>query len=181
MRVRDPLSPKEWGSCQSHVRVCSNSNGCLIITADHFSLFTVILEEPYPEVMKRIRCRTGGRLRMDEVPGVEIMLRQKTISNSSPQVEFPRGCLESDVDAYLRVLFDSEPQLEKSSRALASPIIMLGPHGHQFDTNRPPVSLGPLPVLQPSGPQMADRKDLNETAINRRNDAISGVDKEGQQ
>nr|CAD7203918.1 unnamed protein product [Timema douglasi] len=110
------------------------NNGCLIITADHFSLFTVILEEPYPEVMKRIRCRTGGRLRMDEVPGVE--------------VEFPRGCLESDVDAYLRVLFDSEPQLEKSSRALASPIIMLGPHGHQFDTNRPPVSLRPSPVLQ---------------------------------
>nr|CAD7449303.1 unnamed protein product [Timema bartmani] len=110
------------------------NNGCLIITADHFSLFTVILEEPYPEVMKRIRCRTGGRLRMDEVPGVE--------------VEFPRGCLESDVDAYLRVLFDSEPQLEKSSRALASPIIMLGPHGHQFDTNRPPVSPRPSPVSQ---------------------------------
>ncbi|XP_063230691.1 uncharacterized protein LOC134535489 [Bacillus rossius redtenbacheri] len=111
-------------------------HGSLVISTAHFSLFTVILEEPYPEVMRRVRCRPGGRLRLDDVPGVE--------------VEFPRGCLAGDLDAYVRVLFDSEPSFGRGAeprdlRALASPIVMLGPHGHQFDTARPPVRVT-LPV-----------------------------------
>ena len=103
-----------------------------MIFAGHFSLFTVILEEPYPEVMKKIRCRRDGRMVLNEVPGVE--------------VEFPRGCLDQDLDAYIRVLFDTEPlgiRVERFShrrRALASPVIMLGPHGHQFKSSQPPVS-----------------------------------------
>ncbi|KAJ9591244.1 hypothetical protein L9F63_002209, partial [Diploptera punctata] len=115
----------------------SYRNGCLVIFAGHFSLFTVILEEPYPEVLKKIRCRRDGRIVMNEVPGVE--------------VEFPRGCLDQDLDAYIRLLFDTEPlgmEVERIShrrRALASPVIMLGPHGHQFRPSQPPVCVK-LPV-----------------------------------
>ena len=107
-------------------------NGFLVIFAGHFSLFTVILEEPYPKVMKRIRCRRGGRMVFNDVPGVE--------------VEFPPGCLDEELEAYIRVLFDTEPvemQAERFShglKALASPVIMLGPHGHQFRSSQPPVS-----------------------------------------
>ncbi|KAF4519526.1 hypothetical protein B566_EDAN009429 [Ephemera danica] len=108
-------------------------DGFLILTVNHFSLFTVQLEEPYPESLKRIRRRMGGTLRVEEVPGVEIV--------------FPRGCLDDDVDAYLRVLYDCETLKSDllSKQALASPIIMIGPHGHQFDPSRPAV-LVTLPV-----------------------------------
>ncbi|KAK7794660.1 hypothetical protein R5R35_003778 [Gryllus longicercus] len=115
----------------------SYRNGCLVITAQHFSLFTVILEEPYPEVLKHIRCRSGGRIWLNEVPGVK--------------VEFPRGCLEQDIDAYVRVLYDSEPSFRRESSrrhdrsALASPVIMLGPHGYKFNSARPPVLIT-LPI-----------------------------------
>lgn len=64
----------------------------MVIYLKHFSLFTIIEEEPYPEIMKKIRCRTGGRLRIPEAPGIE--------------VNFPRGCLEHDIDACLRVCFN---------------------------------------------------------------------------
>lgn len=67
------------------------SNGCLIVTTCNFDYFTAVLEEPYPEILKRIRCRTGGRLRIRNVPGIEI--------------NFPKGCLEHDVDACLRVSY----------------------------------------------------------------------------
>ena len=68
----------------------------------------------------------------NDVPGVE--------------VEFPPGCLDEELEAYIRVLFDTEPvemQAERFShglKALASPVIMLGPHGHQFRSSQPPVS-----------------------------------------
>ncbi|XP_067005176.1 uncharacterized protein [Anabrus simplex] len=127
----------------------SYRSGCLVIMASHFSLFTVILEEPFPEVMKHIRCRSGGRMRIAEVPGVE--------------VEFPRGCLEQDIDAYVRVLYDSEPSFgvqpgsRLSQRALASPIIMLGPH-YEFKRDREPVRITlPVPdyeeIVERFGPQ----------------------------
>ncbi|XP_046990060.1 uncharacterized protein LOC124595385 [Schistocerca americana] len=127
----------------------SYSNGYLVITAGHFSLFTVIMEEPYPEVMRHIRSRRGGRLYLEEVPGVEVV--------------FPQGCLEHDLDAYLRILFDSEPHMlttgEHHAYALASPVIMLGPHGHQFDQNRQPVYIRlPVPdyheIVQHFGPHV---------------------------
>lgn len=112
-------------------------NGCIIITTLHFSLFTVIYEEPYPEILKHIRCRSGGRIRIHEVPGLEIV--------------FPRGCLEQDLDAYVRVLYDSEPTFRRESNrrqdrsSLASPVIMLGPHGYHFSSSKPPVLVS-LPV-----------------------------------
>lgn len=114
-------------------------DGFVVLIINHFSLFTVMYEEPYPESLKRIRRRMGGTLRVDEVPGVEI--------------SFPRGCLDDDVDAYLRVFYDSEPSAFfrsslLTSSALASPIIMIGPHGHQFDPSRPAVVVTlPVPDL----------------------------------
>lgn len=113
----------------------SYRNGSVVININHFSLFTVVLEEPYPEIMRTIRRRTGGRLLLGEVPGVE--------------VEFPHGSLDQDLDAYLRVLYNHEPNWgnngEEIQGALASPVIMLGPHGHAFSTSRKPVRIK-LPI-----------------------------------
>lgn len=61
-------------------------------------------------------------------------------------MEFPHGSLDQDLDAYLRVLYDHESMLNCGNEedeihgALASPVIMLGPHGHAFSINRRPVS-----------------------------------------
>jgi hypothetical protein len=112
--------------------------GFIIMTVTHFSLFTVILEEPYPERLKRIRKRNGGILRIEDIPGVE--------------VTFPRGCLEDDIDAYLRVIFDTDtallPENLRQKYSLASPIIMIGPHGLNFPPDRPVVISLPVPDLQ---------------------------------
>ena len=62
-------------------------------------------------------------------------------------MEFPHGSLDQDLDAYLRVLYNHEPTLDFENEgnelqgALASPVIMLGPHGHAFSTNRKPVRI----------------------------------------
>lgn len=70
------------------------------------------------------------------------------------QVEFPHGSLDQDLDAYLRVLYTQEPMLNCGEEvahihgALASPIIMLGPHGHTFSTRRKPVRLQTLMKLK---------------------------------
>jgi hypothetical protein len=98
----------------------------------------VILEEPYPERLKRIRKRNGGTLCIEDIPGVE--------------VNFPRGCLVDDIDAYLRVIFDTEPALLPQQLwqrySLATPIIMIGPHGLKFPSNRPVVTVTlPVPDL----------------------------------
>ncbi|CAB3371402.1 Hypothetical predicted protein [Cloeon dipterum] len=114
-------------------------DGFIILKVNHFSLFTVIMEEPYPERLKRIRKRNGGTLYIPDIPGVE--------------VAFPKGCLEDDIDAYLRVIFDTEtalfPNNLKIRYSLASPVIMIGPHGLKFPSNRPPVTINlPVPDLQ---------------------------------
>ncbi|XP_059477456.1 uncharacterized protein LOC132197884 [Neocloeon triangulifer] len=114
-------------------------DGFIIMIVNHFSLFTVILEEPHPERQKRIRKRNGGSLFIEDIPGVE--------------VTFPRGCLEDDIDAYLRVIFDTDtallPDNLKRRYSLASPIIMIGPHGLEFPPDRPLVTINlPVPDLQ---------------------------------
>lgn len=149
-------------------------NGSVVIITNHFSLFTVVIEEPYPEIMKTIRRRTGGRLLLNEVPGVEVSVEEYFFTHSPSfitiagkslndclyhifmtvyQVEFPHGSLDQDLDAYLRVLYNHEPMLHSEDEsnevhgALASPVIMLGPHGHAFSTSRKPVSKSTLIIV----------------------------------
>lgn len=107
---------------------CYNS-GVVVISTLHFSLFTVVIRPQPHETCRLIRQRSGGRLRNPAAPGVEIT--------------FPRGCLKEDIVASVQVLFDDDPC---EARALASPVVMVGPHGYQFSANQPPVTIRlPLP------------------------------------
>lgn len=103
----------------------------VIISTHHFSLFTVMIRPEAAESCRLIRQRSGGRLRNAAAPGTEI--------------NFPRGSLQNDIVASVKVIFQDacEPY---QWRALASPVVMVGPHGYQFAVNQPPVTVRlPLP------------------------------------
>ena len=104
------------------------SAGKVVISTHHFNLITVVVRPQLLESRRLIRQRSGGRLRNPTTPGVEI--------------NFPRGSLQEDITASVRVLFDDEIY---ERRALASPIVMVGPHGYQFRTDQPAVSIR-LPI-----------------------------------
>lgn len=113
-------------------------NNRVIIQAQHFSLFTLVIQRPFPEFHRTINATTGGTLRIPEVCGLE--------------VDFPPGALIHDLRAFVRVLYDWEPSQTPqlySSLALASPVIMVGPHGCSFSQSHhdtPPVIVRlPLP------------------------------------
>ena len=121
----------QWGKVpeeQFHYR-WNKEGGIVVISTLHFSLFTVVIRPQPQETRRLIRQRSGGRLRNPAAPGVE--------------VNFPRGCLKEDIVASVQVLFEDDPC---ESRALASPVVMVGPHGYQFNVNHPPVTIRlPLP------------------------------------
>ncbi|UYV71833.1 hypothetical protein LAZ67_9000607 [Cordylochernes scorpioides] len=104
-------------------------NGTVIIKAYHFSLFTVIVEHPYFEKQCLI-TRRGGILTIPNFPGVK--------------VKFPPGAIDGNVTAVLRVISNIEV-MNGAERALASPFIMVGPHGCSFNPDSGPV-LVKLPI-----------------------------------
>lgn len=106
-----------------------HNSGIVLISTLHFSLFTVVIRPQPQETRRLIRQRSGGRLRNPAAPGVEI--------------NFPRGSLKEDIVASVQVLFEDDPC---EARALASPVVMVGPHGYQFKESQPPVTIRlPLP------------------------------------
>ena len=105
-------------------QLTTRGRSVVIISTLHFSMFTVIIRSRPLESCRLIRQRSGGRLRNKAAPGVEI--------------DFPRGSLQEDIFASVQVIFDDDPT---ESRALASPIVMVGPHGYQFVSDRPPVTV----------------------------------------
>ena len=64
---------------------------------------------------------------------------------------FPRGSCSDDLEASIKVLYDFshptdfENSQESDVHGLASPIVMVGPPGYQFNTNRKPVEIE-LPI-----------------------------------
>ena len=103
----------------------------VIISTNHSSLFTVVIRPEAMESCRPIRQRSGGRLRNAAAPGTEI--------------NFPRGSLQNDIVASVKVIFHDACD-PCQWRALASPVVMVGPHGHQFAMNQPPVTVRlPLP------------------------------------
>ncbi|KAG1652899.1 Ankyrin-2 [Nymphon striatum] len=118
--------------------------GRIVIKALHFSLFAVVIERQYPEV-QRIINHHGGILRMACVPGLEVY--------------FPANSIVDEVNAVMRVFFENEsPNFQE--KALASPIIMVGPHSYQFNSESDPVTVSlPIPdyakIMQIFGPNIA--------------------------
>ena len=94
----------------------------VLIRTRHFSLFNAILDASPPEVCQNISAEKGGVVKVDQVPGVE--------------VDFPIGSLKTDVVASVRVLCSDLPAELRTNLgaedALASPTVVLKPHGAVF-------------------------------------------------
>jgi len=133
----DPSHPPHWQPLSKDS--FNYHDGWLVLKTCYLSIFTVIYEEPMPTISKKIRRRIGGNLKLDSHPGLRI--------------KFPRGSCQEDIEATLKVFYDSEPYNPTVPSmnnidvqgSLACPIIMLGPHGYQFNRNKKPVEIY-LPV-----------------------------------
>lgn len=97
-----------------------------MIRAWHFSLYTAVVSCPYPETKEPILIEKDSFLQVDEVKGIRI--------------DFPHHSLPNDFEASVKVFYADDPMYEepldlnsKDCKALATPIIMLGPHGVTFD------------------------------------------------
>jgi len=97
-----------------------------MIRAWHFSLYTAIVSCPYPELVKPVLVGEPTTLELKEVKGVK--------------VHFPDHSLADEFEAKVKVFYSDDPTVpeaeigqEKEGNALATPIIMLGPHGVEFD------------------------------------------------
>lgn len=97
-----------------------------MIRAWHFSLYTAIVSCPYPEVTKRVSIDQDTVIHVPDVKGV--------------QLTFPQNSSSSDFEAKIKVFYADDPNLpetdidkDQDGDALASPIVMLGPHGVTFD------------------------------------------------
>jgi len=130
----DPSQAPQWQPLSKESFHCIE--GWLVLQTCILSVFTVVYEEPFPTVCKKIRRRIGGSLKLDDF-----------------KVSFPRGSCQEDIEAKLKILYDCEPYnpaIPSKSKvevegSLACPIIMLGPHGYHFNVNRKPVEIE-LPV-----------------------------------
>lgn len=96
-----------------------------MIRAWHFSLYTVIVSCPYPELTKAVPVGAATTMEVDTVKGVKI--------------EFPDHSLDNDFEARVKVFYSDDPTIpesevgeERDDKALATPIVMLEPHGVVF-------------------------------------------------
>ncbi|XP_041473078.1 uncharacterized protein LOC121422236 [Lytechinus variegatus] len=100
--------------------------GYVLLRTNHFSLFTVMLDQVTPTVTRVIRKDEGGKLVVDQVPGVK--------------VDFPEGSLSEDVTASVKVFCSELPSHLRTNLpmrdAFASPTVVLQPHGYFFKVQR---------------------------------------------
>jgi len=137
----DPSLPPHWQPLNKDS--FNYKDGWIVLKTCFLSMFTVMYEEPFPTISKKIRRRIGGSLKLD--------------SHSGLKVTFPRGSCQEDIEATLKVFYDLEPynptdpsdHKVEVQDSLACPIIMLGPHGYHFNRNRKPVEIFlPIPHYQ---------------------------------
>ncbi|XP_067932346.1 uncharacterized protein [Watersipora subatra] len=109
----------------SHYHYIAKENK-VMIRAWHFSLYTAIVSCPYPELTKQVHVDCPTTLEISAVKGVK--------------VHFPDHSLDDDFEARVKVFYSDDPTVPESSideirdeNALATPIIMLGPHGVTFN------------------------------------------------
>lgn len=99
-----------------------------MIRAWHFSLYTAIVSCPYPEVKQNVAYDADTTVELNDVKGVKI--------------HFPSYSLNENFEASVKVFYADDPsatdyenieQETKEGNALATPIVMLGPHGTKFN------------------------------------------------
>lgn len=99
----------------------------------HFSLFTVKLIDPFPEITCHLEVSQGGVITVPQVPGI--------------RVHIPGTALYHDVNVTVKVLYSSEPgQCSKQNPGLVSPIVCITPHGLQFNPYSPEPVTVDLPI-----------------------------------
>ncbi|XP_030840118.1 uncharacterized protein LOC100893510 [Strongylocentrotus purpuratus] len=100
--------------------------GYVLLRTTHFSLFAAMLDKVTPTVTKVINKDEGGKLVVDQVPGVK--------------VDFPEGSLLEDVEASVKVYCSELPAHLRTNLpmgdAFASPTVVLQPHGYFFKVQR---------------------------------------------
>ena len=97
----------------------------VMIRSWHFSLFTVVISCAYPEVNRLIRTDEETTLEVEKVKGVS--------------VHFPDHSLPTDFEASVKVFYADDPTMADEPcergqpvQALATPVVMFGPHGVDF-------------------------------------------------
>ena len=115
-----PIDTKDFFVNRHHV----------IIKTTHFSLFTVKIFDPFPEVTQQIEAGSSATILLPTFPDLKIHI--------------PGTCVDNNVTVTLRVLPDSN-----TDPSLASPIISVTPHGYHFNANSPtPIEVTlPIPNL----------------------------------
>lgn len=105
----------------------------VVIKTLHFSLFTVKMIDPFPEVTCHLEVSQGGTITIPRVPGV--------------RVHVPGTALDRDANVTVRVLYGTEPGGNSQQHpGLVSPVICITPHGLQFNPYSPePVTID-LPI-----------------------------------
>ena len=110
--------------------------GRVTFEINEFCYLLIVIRNKYSdiEVTKKVCARIGGKLFL---PSEALDL---------VQVDFPKGSLETDITARVKIFFDTEtswadffqkkPTLDPTKSALASPIIMVEPHGLKFNKVR---------------------------------------------
>lgn len=111
-------------------------DGYVLIVASHFSLFTVMLDKAAPIVTQVIKKNEGSTLVVPQVPGV--------------LVHFPEGSLSEDITASVKVICSELPPHLRTNLpaedAVASPTVVLQPHGYFFKVQRDCKVLVQLPI-----------------------------------
>ncbi|XP_033631066.1 uncharacterized protein LOC117292985 [Asterias rubens] len=111
--------------------------GYILLKTSHFSLFTAVLNKTPFSVNRTITSHEGGVLEVNEIPGL--------------QVKFPRGCVHGEVEASIKVLCSELPPEVRTNinvtDALATPAVILQPHGYLFNAlpDNPVTVRLPLP------------------------------------
>ena len=105
----------------------------VVVKTLHFSLFTVKMIDPFPEVTCHLEVSQGGAITVPQVPGI--------------RVHIPGTALDHDVNVTVKVLYRSEPgRCSQQNPGLVSPIVCITPHGLQFNPHsREPVTVD-LPI-----------------------------------
>lgn len=104
-------------------------NNCIKLTTDHFSLFAVVLYQPYPSTTVEADPESGACITVPDFPGLSVAV--------------PPGALQEPVSLRTVVYYGDEPYHSCSGAALASACVGLEPHGLQFSK---PVDISvPIP------------------------------------
>lgn len=122
--------------------------GFVVIRTLHLSFFTAVLDLSPALVSTVVTPEDGGRLDVDQVPGVKVIF---PVGSVQEPIRASVKVLSGDLDEKLRTNLDAND-------AVATPVVVLSPHGYLFrEGDKKPVHVHlPIPnyrgIIQQYGP-----------------------------